>query len=52
MDKNTFTMEKRKYELVYDKHKQKEKEKEIDGAEKIKIQDYFKNNLNITEKKK
>jgi hypothetical protein len=52
MDKNTFTMEKRKYELVYDKHKQTEKEKEIDGTGKIKIQDYFKDNLNIKEGKK
>ena len=50
MDKNTFTMEKRKYELVYDKHKQKQKE--IEGEKKRKIQDYFKNNLNTAEKKK
>lgn len=45
MDKNTFTMEKREYELIYDKHKKKG----VDEKKK-KIQDYFKINLDTIQK--
>ena len=47
MEKKTFTMENKQYELIYDKHKQKEKNKKKEKN----IEDYFKKNLDTYEKK-
>ena len=48
MEKKTFTMENKQYELIYDKHIKKEQ-----NIKKEKnIEDYFKKNINTDQKKK
>ena len=48
MEKKTFTMENKKYELIYDKHIKKEQNKKKEKS----IEDYFKKNINTDQKKK
>ena len=46
MEKKIFTMEKKQYELIYDKHKKKEGNKKKEQS----IKEYFKKSINTEQK--